>query len=208
MEDSERAKWNTPFKKKGNWVTLIPLEFSHEQDLIEAVKDGELWKLWFARVPSPEGMKAEIQRRLNLADQGKMMPFTVLNQDGKVVGMTSYQLLDPPNKRVEIGFTWYANSVQKTPLNTEAKLILLTHAFEVLDCIAVGFTTSSYNEGSRRSIERLGAKLDGILRNHSILSGGVIRDTCYYSILNNEWPAVKKNLTWKLEQYAIKEKLT
>jgi RimJ/RimL family protein N-acetyltransferase len=202
MPDEAMDPWKTPWEARGRWVTLLPLAPSHEPALIEAVRDGESWRLWYARVPPPEEMGREIQRRLALAREGRMMPFTVLDRKGDVVGMTCYQLLDPANRRVEIGYTWYAARVQKTPLNTEAKQLLLTHAFETLDCIAVGFTTSSFNEPSRRAIERLGAKLDGILRNHAILPGGVVRDTCYYSILDNEWPAVKRHLSWKLEGYA------
>lgn len=185
----------------GEWVTLLPLLPEHTVELAEAVKDGELWKLWYARVPSAEGMAAEIDRRLCLAREGKMMPFAVMNTRQQLVGMTSYQMLDRSNRRVEIGYTWYARSVQKTPLNTEAKLFLLTYAFETLDCISVGFTTSTYNEPSRKAIERLGAKLDGILRNHSILPNGIVRDTCYYSIIREEWPAVRHNLLWRLQGY-------
>lgn len=194
--------WTEPFRATGAWVTLLPLDRSHLDALTHAVRDGELWNLWYARVPTPEGMSAEIERRLALAEQGRMMPFTVLDAAGTVVGMTSYQLLDPVNRRVEIGYTWYAQRVQRTPLNTEAKLLLLTHAFETLDCIAVGFTTSTFNEPSRRAIERLGAKLDGILRNHSFIRDGIVRDTCYYSILDSEWKAVKRHLNWKLERYS------
>lgn len=191
--------WKSLSNQHGKWVSLLPLKIEHHDALVEAVKDGELWKLWYARVPSPEGMRNEIIRRLALADAGKMMPFTVFDSSGKIVGMTSYQTLDPHNKRVEIGYTWYSKCVQRTPLNTEAKLILLRHAFEALNVIAVGFTTSTYNHASRKAIERIGAKLDGILRNHSILPDGTLRDTCYYSIIENEWPPVKRNLTWKLE---------
>lgn len=194
-------QWRQPFTAQGEWASLIPLQLEHEADLAEAVRDGKLWELWYARVPSPEGMRAEIERRLALAEAGRMMPFAVLDGNGRLVGMTSYQTLDPANRRVEIGYTWYARRVQKTPLNTEAKLILLRHAFEVWRCIAVGFTTATFNAPSRRAIERLGAKLDGILRNHAILPNGVIRDTCYYSILENEWPTVKHNLLWRLERY-------
>jgi N-acetyltransferase len=191
--------WFEPFSVTGNWVSLVPLEKKHKADLMEAVQDGDVANIWYARVPSAEGMDAEIQRRLRLADEGRSVPFTVLDADGRIVGMTSYVNLDPLNRRVEIGYTWYRKSVQKTPLNTEAKLLLLTYAFEHLNCIAVGFTTSSFNMPSRRAIERLGAKLDGVLRNHSILPSGIIRDTYYYSIINNEWPAVKRNLTWLLD---------
>lgn len=205
MNTHEPNPWNEPLRASGRWVSLIPLAPEHEDGLIEAVRDGESWKLWYARVPSPEGMGAEIARRLTLAREGRMLPFTVLDRNDRIAGMTTYQLMDPANRRVEIGFTWYAARVQKTPLNTEAKLLLLTHAFETLQCIAVGFTTATFNEPSRRAIERLGAKLDGIIRNHSILPGGIVRDTCYYSILDHEWPAVKRHLGWKLEGYAQAE---
>lgn len=197
--------WGGPIEGKGGWVSLVPLEIAHEADLITAVKDGRLWELWYARVPSPEGMRNEIERRLDLQAKGRMQPFTVLDRRGRVVGMTSYQMLDPVNRRVEIGYTWYAKSVQNTPLNTEAKLLLLRHAFERLGCIAVGFTTSTFNHQSRRAIERLGAKLDGVLRNHSILPDGTLRDTCYYSIIESEWPSVKRHLIWKLDNYRTRE---
>lgn len=194
------GNWRECFTHHGKWVSLIPLSIEHHDELVAAVNDGELWKLWYARVPSPDGMEEEIHRRLRLLEAGIMMPFTVLDRHQNVVGMTSYQSLSPENRRVEIGYTWYSKSVQRTHLNTEAKLILLSHAFEKLGTVAVGFTTSTYNQSSKRAIERLGAKLDGVLRNHSILPDGTVRDTCYYSILENEWPAVKRNLTWKLEQ--------
>lgn len=193
--------WKDALTQHGKWVSLLPLRMEHHDALVDAVKDGQLWKLWYARVPSPEGMRDEINRRLALADMDKMMPFTVFDSNGKIVGMTSYQTLDPHNKRVEIGYTWYSKCVQRTPLNTEAKLILLRHAFETLDVVAVGFTTSTYNHSSCKAIERLGAKLDGVLRNHSLLPDGTIRDTCYYSIIQNEWPSVKRNLIWKLETH-------
>lgn len=192
--------WSKPFTYDGVLASLHPLDMSHQGALREAVLDGDLWKLWYARVPSPNGMEDEISRRLKLSEEGKMMPFTVLDANKKVVGMTSYQTLDPNNRRVEIGYTWYSKSVQRTLLNTEIKLKLLSYAFETLDVIAVGFTTSTYNQSSRNAIERLGAKLDGVLRNHSILPDGTLRDTCYYSIISSEWPAVKRNLLWKLDR--------
>ena len=195
--------WNTitPLPGKYGHASLIPLAREHKDALTEAVKDGSLWNLWYARVPSPEGMEVEIDRRLALYEKGEMHPYTVLNHEGKIVGMTCYQMLDAKNRRVKVGYTWYAASVQKTQLNTEAKLLLLTHAFEQLQAISVCFTTATYNLASRRAIERLGAKLDGILRNHSLYDDGTSRDTCYYSIIDGEWPAVRKNLTWKLEQH-------
>ena len=195
-----RLRWIEPFAVTGGHVSLIPLERDHEPQLIEAVKDGKLWDIWYAAVPSPEGMRQEIERRLRLAEEGTMVPFTVLDADGHVAGMTTYMNVDAANRRLEIGYTWYRRSVQRTPLNTEAKLHLLTHAFEQDDCIAVGFRTAFFNMPSRRAIERLGAKLDGIWRNHLILPDGTLRDTCYYSIINSEWPAVKRHLTWLLSR--------
>ena len=144
-------------------------------------------------------MAAEIQRRLALARQGPMLPFTVVDaQTGRIVGQTTYMNVDAQNRRVEIGSTWYAASAQRTAINTACKLLLLTHAFEQLQCIAVEFRTSWFNHQSRRAIERLGAKLDGVLRNHIRMPDGTLRDTCVYSILPHEWPAVKKNLEFKL----------
>ena len=187
----------------GKHVQLVPLSMAHHDALIEAVKDGELWRHWYTFIPTPEKMADEISRRLNLHQQGSMLPFAVL-QDGKAVGMTTYMNIDAPNKRLEIGSTWYRANVQRTPLNTECKRLLLTHAFEQLQCIAVEFRTHFFNQQSRRAIERLGAKLDGILRNHAINTHpdavGALRDTCVYSILNTEWPSVKAHLDYQLRR--------
>lgn len=189
-----------PVQLSGQHVTLEPLGGRHLDDLCTATRDGELWKLWYTIVPSPEGMQAEIDRRLELLRQGSMLPWAVRDHlSGKVVGMTTYMNIDTRNRRVEIGSTWYARSVQRTVLNTECKLLMLTHAFEALECIAVEFRTSYFNIQSRRAIERVGAKSDGILRNHMRMPNGTLRDTCVYSILPHEWPAVKKNLLFKLE---------
>ncbi|MGH9567157.1 MAG: GNAT family N-acetyltransferase [Candidatus Angelobacter sp.] len=195
-----RSRWIDNFSATGTHVSLIPLERDHESQLIDAVEDGKLWDIWYAAVPSPEGMRREIDRRLGLAEEGTMVPFTVLDAGGRVVGMTTYMNADAANRRLEIGYTWYRGSVQRTPLNTEAKLLLLSHAFEQAECIAVGFRTAFFNFPSRRAIERLGAKLDGVWRNHLILPDGTLRDTCYYSIIDSEWPAVKRNLTWLLDR--------
>ena len=178
--------------------TLEPLDHRHAADLREAVIDGELWKLWYTAIPSPEGMTAEIDRRLKLQAAGSMLPFAIIEKaSGKAVGMTTYMNIDAPNRRVEIGSTWYRMSVQRTPLNTHCKLALLTHAFEVLDCIAVEFRTHFFNMQSRRAIERLGAKLDGILRSHQLAPNGTLRDTAVYSIIAAEWPTVKAHLTFQ-----------
>ena len=192
--------WLEPVTLRGAHATLEPLTKAHQSALTEAVKDGELWKLWYTKVPSPEGMAAEIDLRLALQAKGKMLPFAVIDSAGSAAGMTTYMNVDAANKRVEIGSTWYAKRVQRSPLNTECKLMLLRHAFEALDCIAVEFRTSFFNNQSRRAIERLGAKLDGILRNHARHSDGSLRDTCVYSILASEWPTVRTHLTFQLER--------
>lgn len=189
----------TPITLQGQHVALEPLGQQHHDELCEATRDGELWKLWYTLVPSPEGMRAEIDRRSALLQQGTMLPWAVRDiSTGRVVGMTTYMNIEADKPRVEIGSTWYARSVQRTALNTECKLLLLTHAFDTLECIAVEFRTSSFNFQSRRAIERLGARPDGILRNHMRMPDGSLRDTCVFSILPHEWPAVKKNLLFKL----------
>jgi N-acetyltransferase len=186
----------------GRHVRLVPLRPEHHDDLLEAVRDGELWTLWYTAIPTPEGMAAEIQRRLGLQKAGSMLPFAVLDASGKAVGMTTYMNIDAANRRVEIGSTWYRSAVQRSPINTECKRLLLAHAFEVLDCIAVEFRTHFFNHQSRRGIERLGAKLDGVLRSHQINrhpeANGALRDTCVYSILASEWPSVKAHLDFQL----------
>ena len=190
--------WPDPITLRGTHATLEPLSSAHHDGMVEATKDGEIWKLWYTSVPSPEGMAKEIARRLDLQAKGSMLPFAVLDAAGKCAGMTTFMNIDPVFKRVEIGSTWYAKRVQKTALNTECKLMLMTHAFETLGCIAVEYRTSFFNRESRRAIERLGAKLDGILRSHQRHSDGSLRDTCVYSIIQSEWPAVKANLTFRL----------
>ena len=190
--------WPQPVTLRSERVNLEPLDQRHCDDLIEAVKDGALWTLWYTSVPPPEGMQAEIERRLALQVAGSMLPFTVVdNTAGRAVGMTTYMNVDAKNRRVEIGSTWYRKSLQRTALNTQCKLMLLTHAFETLDCIAVEFRTHAFNHQSRKAIERLGAKLDGVLRSHQIAANGTLRDTYVYSIIASEWPTVKANLVWQ-----------
>jgi N-acetyltransferase len=185
----------------GQKVSLVPLAHSHHGDLVEALKDGELWTLWYTTIPTPERLRAEIDRRLELQTRGSMVPFAVIeNSTGEAVGMTTYMNIDAVNRRMEIGSTWYRKRVQRSALNTECKLLLLTHAFERLDCIAVEFRTHFFNRQSRAAIERLGAKLDGILRQHQIGSQGTLRDTCVYSVLDREWPTVKMYLAHRLER--------
>lgn len=192
--------WPSPVALEGKNVILRPLSQTHAPDLVEAAADGDLHRLWYTMVPSPEAVPAEIDRRLGLQTQGTMLPFAVCSADGKAVGMTTYMNIDAVNKRVEIGSTWYRKSVQRGSLNTEAKLLLLAHAFDTLGCIAVEFRTHFMNHQSRAAIERLGAKLDGVLRSHMVMADGSLRDTAVYSIIASEWPAVRANLTWKLEQ--------
>ena len=192
--------WLEPVSLSGPHAQLKPLSQDHCDGLTEAVKDGELWKLWYTFVPKPEDMRKEIDRRLELQAAGSMLPFTVVDADGKIAGMTTYMNIDAPNRRVEIGSTWYAQRVQRSALNTQCKLLLLTHAFERLDCIAVEFRTHFFNRASRRGIERLGAKLDGILRSHQIAPNGTLRDTVVYSIIASEWPTVKAHLDYQLNE--------
>jgi RimJ/RimL family protein N-acetyltransferase len=192
-----------PTTLSGTHVRLEPLHASHAADLQEAVRDGELWQLWYTAIPSPQGMAAEITRRLDLQAKGSMCPFAVIDPaTNQAVGMTTYMNIDAANRRIEIGSTWYRQSVQRSPLNTEAKRLLLAHAFEQLNCIAVEFRTHFFNQQSRRAIERLGAKLDGVLRSHQInphpLGAGALRDTCVYSIIASEWPNVKTHLDYQL----------
>lgn len=184
-----------PITLHGDHCTLVPLTVEHHDDLCNAVKDGELWRLWYTLVPSPENMKETICSRLAMQEVGSMLAFTIIdNQTTKPIGMTTYLNIDKANRRVEIGYTWYAKSAQRTAINTECKFLLLTHAFESMNYIAVEFRTHAFNHQSRKGIERLGAKLDGILRNYRIMPNGTIGDYYMYSIISNEWPTVKVHL--------------
>ncbi|MGY4497385.1 RimJ/RimL family protein N-acetyltransferase [Bradyrhizobium sp. GM24.11] len=190
--------WPDPITLRGQHARLEPLLKEHREGLVEAVKDGELSKLWYTAIPLPENMGKEIERRLSLQAAGSMLPFTVFDAGGNIVGMTTYMNIDATNRRVEIGSTWYGKSAQRGPLNTQCKLLLLTHAFETLNCIAVEFRTHFFNHQSRRAIERLGAKQDGILRSHQVAPNGTLRDTVVYSITAAEWPTVKAHLEYQL----------
>lgn len=198
-----------PITLKGEHVVLEPLATTHLPGLQAAVADGELWKLWYTAIPTPEKMAAEIERRLELQARGSMLPFTVHRtrnrsgdsaSSGEICGMTTYMNVDAVHRRVEIGSTWYAQSVQRTALNTEAKLLLLTHAFEQLNCIAVEFRTHWMNQQSRAAIARLGAKQDGILRNHQRMPDGSLRDTVVFSIIESEWSTIRRHLEHKLNR--------
>jgi RimJ/RimL family protein N-acetyltransferase len=192
--------WPDEVSLHGTHAALEPLTPAHADALADAVRDGALWTLWYTSVPSPDGMAAEIRRRLALRTAGTMLPFVVLDATGVPVGMTTYMHVDPINRRVEIGSTWLARRVQRSALNTECKFLLLQHAFETLDCIAVEFRTHRLNQQSRRAIERLGAQLDGVLRAHQRTADGALRDTAVYSITAAEWPAVRLHLQRLLQR--------
>ena len=193
--------WPAPVTLRGRSATLELLDPRHAADLAEAADDGELHRLWYTTIPKPEGVEAEIARRLGLMAKGTMLPFAVLDAQRRAVGMTTFMNIDAANRRVEIGSTWLRKSVQRSSINTECKLMLLRHAFEELDCIAVELRTHFVNVQSRRAIERLGAKLDGVLRSHMIMANGSVRDTACYSVIASEWPGVKANLEFQMARY-------
>lgn len=182
------------------WVTLEPLSAAHVPELATASADGDVGALWFTTAPSPETAHAWVDERLAAQRPDTGLTFVVRGRDGRVVGSSSYLNVDPPNRRLEIGHTWYSASVRRTGVNTECKLLMLSHAFDELGCVAVEFRTHFLNFTSRAAIERLGAKLDGVLRSHRLLPDGSRRDTAVYSILDVEWPAVRNNLNFKLDR--------
>ncbi|WKE66987.1 GNAT family protein [Gallaecimonas kandeliae] len=190
--------WINEGKLEGKFVILEPLRIEHVPRLKSAVQDGEPWKLWFATVPSPENMGAYVEYAIE-AGKARNIAYAVRSKlTGEIVGTTRYYNVDEHNRRAMIGYTWYSASAQRTPVNTECKLLLLSNLFESHDAIAVEFRTHFFNQRSRSAIERLGAKLDGILRHHQIMPDGSLRDTAVYSIVAAEWPAVKNNLLSKL----------
>ena len=194
-----RMAWVEPLRLQGSRASLAPLARSHANDLVEAVRDGELWRLWYTSIPAPDQMADFIEQRLSAQAEGTCLPFVVLDSaTGKAAGMTNYLHIEADHRRLEIGGTWYRKSVQRSELNTQCKLLLLGHAFDTLRSIAVEFRTHFFNHQSRRGIERLGAKLDGILRSHQLANNGTLRDTCVYSIIAAEWPGVRANLDWML----------
>lgn len=180
-------------------VRLEPLTESHTDDLVEAVSTDNLWRTWYTHIPAPERMLDEIRDRRSLFESNKKVPWAIIEAaTGRAVGMTTYLNIEPQNKRLEIGSTWIGRTVQKTTINPAAKLLLLERAFEDLGCIAVEFRTHWHNRQSRAAIEKLGAKQDGVLRNHTIFENGTTRDTVVYSIINAEWPTVKFALEERL----------
>jgi len=190
-----------PVTLRGEHAVLEPMGREHAPALAEAARDGELWRLWYTSVPVPEAMGAYVETALAMREEKGAMPFVVRERaGGAIVGSTRYFNVEAAHRRLEIGHTWYATRAQRTGVNTECKLMLLTHAFEALSCIAVEFRTSRFNLASQRAIERLGAARDGVLRNHMILPDGTLRDTVVYSVIAPEWPAVKRHLRFLLER--------
>lgn len=191
-----------PTVLRGTGVILEPLAPGHHDGLVDAARDGSLWKLWYTSVPRPEDMGQEIERRLTLQDSGAMIPFTARTVEadgpGRIIGMTTYMNIDRDTPRVEIGSTWNAASAHRTGTNTESKYLLLRHAFEVFGCPAVEFRTHWLNHQSREAITRLGAKQDGVLRSHTRARNGELRDTVVYSIIAHEWPMVRDSLLFRM----------
>jgi len=193
-----------PVTLKGAIATLEPLAPGHAMALAKAAADGELWRLWYTHIAPPDKMEEYVTTALGMRENQGAMPFVVReNATGEVVGCTRYFNVDAAHRRLEIGHTWYAKRVQRTGLNTECKLMLLGHAFEALQCIAVEFRTHWFNHASRTAIARLGAKQDGVLRNHQLMPDGARRDTVVFSIIDGEWPAVKQHLRFQLERRAV-----
>jgi RimJ/RimL family protein N-acetyltransferase len=192
-----------PVTLAGDVVTLSPMRREDADALAAAVSDGRLWELWYTSVPTPDGMAADVEAKLAQRDAGTMLPFTVRRTDtGAVVGVSTYCNVDAETPRVEIGYTWTAASAQRTGVNTESKLLLLGHAFETLECLAVEFRTHWHNTQSRTAIAALGAKQDGVLRNHRRQPDGSLRDTVVFSIIDVEWPAVRNRLRHRLARHA------
>ncbi len=190
-----------PVTLEGRHVRLEPLTHAHADGLRDATADGELWKLWYTSVPAPDDVPAYVDAALAMQAAGTALPFAVrAKASGRVVGCTRFCHADAANRHVEIGYTWYAGSAQRSPVNTGCKWLLLRHAFETMHCIRVQFCTHHLNQRSRAAIERLGAKQEGVLRNHRILPDGSRRDTVVFSIIASEWPAVKRHLAFKLER--------
>jgi RimJ/RimL family protein N-acetyltransferase len=191
----------SPVTLTGTHVQLLPMDKKYLSQLQEAVKDGELWRLWYTSVPTPDQMENWISKALEEQQSGVSCPFVVVRKtDNRIVGSTRYMNIEKDIHRLEIGTTWYSKSAQRSPVNSECKLLLLEHAFENLMCLAVEFRTHRLNVQSRRAIERLGAQFDGVLRNHRISANGTVRDTVVYSVIASEWENVKSNVHFMLNE--------
>lgn len=187
--------WLRPVVLEGIAARLEPLQVDHVPDLEQAAQDGQLWKLWTTSVPAPGDTRSYVGQALEAQRQGTALPFVVrCRTRGEIVGSTRFCHAVAEHRRLEVGYTWYAQSAQRTAINTDCKLLLLRHAFDELDAIAVELRTHFHNRASRRAIERLGARQDGVLRQHQILPDGTLRDTVVYSILDREWPTVRRGL--------------
>ena len=193
-----------PLVMRHNGVRLEPLALSHEDGLRAAAADGELWKLRITSVPEPHETRAYIETALKMREDGHRFAFAVVDDaTGTVLGTTSYHDILPAVKRVEIGWTWYRKSVQRSHVNTTAKLLMMGHAFDQLGCNVVGWRTDNYNFASQRAIERLGAKKDGVIRGHALRRDGTIRDTVMYSMRSGEWPEARAQLLYLLEHHTL-----
>lgn len=199
--ESDQSHWSVVPRLSGEHVRLEPLALAHVAGLRAAVLPDRLWELWYTTIPSPEEAQGYVETALAQQARGEALPFAVLDGAGVVVGSTRFYQLDPRVPRLCIGYTWYSTRVQRTGLNTQAKLLLLTHAFEAMGCAAVTFETSWFNHASRAAIARLGARQDGVLRNHLRHRDGTLRDTVVFSITQAEWPAVKQHLQLKLARH-------
>ncbi|MCP1674906.1 RimJ/RimL family protein N-acetyltransferase [Natronocella acetinitrilica] len=195
-------RWVTPVTLTGQHVLLEPMALEHVDELSAAASDGRLWELWYTTVAAPEAMAASVSQALARRERDGEMPFIVREAaDGRPIGSTRFCNVEAERQRLEIGYTWYSASYQRTAVNTECKLLLLGHAFETLGAIAVEFRTHWFNHASREAIARLGAKQDGVLRNHQRLADGSYRDTVVFSIINHEWAAVKQHLRFRLARH-------
>lgn len=194
-------RWIKPIRLSGAYAVLEPIAADHREGLAAAVRDGELWRLWYTSIPHPDKMAEYIDAALQMVSDTGALVFVVRDKfTDRVIGCSRYFNVDEANQRLEIGHTWYAKSVQRTPINTDCKRLLLSHAFEDLDAIAVEFRTHWHNHASRAAIARLGAKQDGILRHHQRGEDGIFRDTVVFSIIAPEWPTVRKSLDFKLNR--------
>ncbi|ACM34315.1 GNAT family N-acetyltransferase [[Acidovorax] ebreus] len=195
-----------PVTLRQSGLRLEPLALAHEAGLAAAAADGELWRLRVTSVPEPQDTRAYIETALRMRDEGARFAFAVLDDaTGRVLGTTSYHDILPAVKRVEIGYTWYAQSVQRTHVNTTAKLLMMGHAFDTLGCHVVGWRTDNFNFASQRAIERLGAKKDGVIRGHALRRDGTIRDTVMYSMRSGEWPEARAQLLYLLQRHVPAE---
>ncbi len=202
----ETPPFVSPVTLRLNGVRLEPLALSHEEGLAEAAADGKLWELRITSVPAPQETRTYIETALAMREAGSRFAFAVRDDaSGKVLGSTSYHDIVPALKRVEIGYTWYRQSVQRTHVNTTCKLLMMGHAFDTLGCAVVGWRTDNFNFASQRAIERLGARRDGVIRHHALRLDGTVRDTVMYSMMAGEWPEAKAQLLYLLKRRQDKD---